>query len=160
AGVWKRGVVFLKEIVPKPAITLVANRIYKENYQTAPMRHSWKFSPTSLKVAYSWKGKEWNHFGVDASAHAEVIAEGSEAEFITEHYWGYAKASSTVTNQYEVQHPRWMIYPVNNYSVEVDFGSVYGQRFGFLSGAVPRSVFLAEGSPIAVKAKTIIHALQ
>jgi hypothetical protein len=153
-------VVFLKEIVPKPAITLVANRIYKENYQTAPMRHSWKFSPTSLKVAYSWKGKEWNHFGVDASAHAEVIAEGSEAEFITEHYWGYAKASSTVTNQYEVQHPRWMIYPVNNYSVEVDFGSVYGQRFGFLSGAVPRSVFLAEGSPIAVKAKTIIHALQ
>ena len=155
-GIWKRGVVFIKEIVPKPAITFVANTIYKEAYQTAPMRHSWKFSPNSLQVAYSWKDKDWNHFAVDASADAEVIGEGSEAEFITEHYWGYAKASSTVTNQYEVQHPRWMIYPVNSYSIEVNFGGVYGERFGFLSAIAPRSVFLAEGSSISVKAKTTI----
>src|SRR4051812_45506678 len=29
---WKRGVVFMKEIVPKPALTFVANAFYKENY--------------------------------------------------------------------------------------------------------------------------------
>ena len=33
-GAWKRGVVFIKEIVPKPALTLVANTIYNENYET------------------------------------------------------------------------------------------------------------------------------
>src|ERR1044072_8762987 len=29
--VWKRGVVFIKEIVPKPALAFIANTIYKEN---------------------------------------------------------------------------------------------------------------------------------
>ena len=28
---WKRGVVFIKEIVPKPALTFIANNIYNEN---------------------------------------------------------------------------------------------------------------------------------
>src|SRR6187399_3219316 len=40
-GTWKRGVVFIKEIVPKPALTFVANTIYKENYVTMPMKHTW-----------------------------------------------------------------------------------------------------------------------
>ena len=40
---WKRGVVFIKEIVPKPALTLVANTIYKEHYETLPMFHSVNF---------------------------------------------------------------------------------------------------------------------
>ena len=33
-GEWKRGVIFLKEIVPKAAITIVANTLYGEHYQT------------------------------------------------------------------------------------------------------------------------------
>src|SRR5688500_2284903 len=33
-GEWKRGVVFIKEIVPLPTLTFVANTIYKENYET------------------------------------------------------------------------------------------------------------------------------
>lgn len=36
---WKRGVVFIKEIVPKPALTFVANTVYQENYETLPMQH-------------------------------------------------------------------------------------------------------------------------
>ncbi|MBP1651849.1 MAG: hypothetical protein H6Q26_2006, partial [Bacteroidetes bacterium] len=39
---WKRGVVFIKELVPKHAITFVANTIYKEKYATHAMRHRWK----------------------------------------------------------------------------------------------------------------------
>ena len=38
---WKRGVVFIKEIVPKFALSAVANTIYNENYETMPMTHSW-----------------------------------------------------------------------------------------------------------------------
>lgn len=37
-GEWKRGVVFIKEIVPRPALTWVANAVYKENYETMPMK--------------------------------------------------------------------------------------------------------------------------
>ncbi len=39
---WRRGVVFIKEIVPKPAIAFVANTLYNENYQSLPMKHSWR----------------------------------------------------------------------------------------------------------------------
>src|SRR5262249_31152496 len=38
---WKRGVVFIKEIVPKPALTFVANTAYGEHYETMRMDHSW-----------------------------------------------------------------------------------------------------------------------
>ncbi len=31
-GNWKRGVVFIKEIVPKPMIALIANILYGEKY--------------------------------------------------------------------------------------------------------------------------------
>ena len=36
---WKRGVAFIKEIVPKPALTFIANTIYREKYITLPMKH-------------------------------------------------------------------------------------------------------------------------
>ena len=35
-GQWKRGVVFIKEIVPKKAIAFVARSIYNENYIALP----------------------------------------------------------------------------------------------------------------------------
>lgn len=35
----RRGVVFVKEIVPKPAITWMARTLYNENYVTMPMHH-------------------------------------------------------------------------------------------------------------------------
>ena len=40
-GEWRRGVVFIKEIVSKPALTFVANNLYKEKYETMPVNHIW-----------------------------------------------------------------------------------------------------------------------
>jgi hypothetical protein len=151
-GNWKRGVVFIKEIVPRPALSLVANRIYKENYQTMPMKHSWNTTQDSLDVAYSWKKRSWNNFSVSTNPDPVLIEVGSEEEFITEHYWGYTKINRSITSEYEVQHPRWMAYHVKNYSIDVNFGDVYGPQFAFLSEQVPKSVMLAEGSKITVKA--------
>jgi len=47
----KRGVVFIKEIVPRAALTFVANTVYGEHYQTLPMRHTWQNLEDSLKVS-------------------------------------------------------------------------------------------------------------
>ncbi len=44
---WRRGVVFIKEIVPLPTVTLVARQIYNENYITLPMRHQIHLSPAA-----------------------------------------------------------------------------------------------------------------
>lgn len=152
-GVWKRGVVFIKEIVPKPALTWVANTIYKENYVTLPMAHSWTNSDEHLTVEYKWKNGHWNSFSVIAEKSPVPILSGSKEEFITEHYWGYTRISHERTSEYGVEHPKWEVYPTREYSINVDFGSMYGEEFHFLTSVAPSSVFLAEGSEIKVKTK-------
>ncbi|MGQ7856195.1 YqjF family protein [Pedobacter sp. WC2501] len=149
-GIWKRGVVFIKEFVPKPAITFVANTLYKENYQTLAMKHLWVEQKDQLEVAYSWKNRNWNSFAVTATSKAEDILAGSEEEFITEHYWGYTKIAENKTSEYGVEHPRWQVYPIKDYKINVDFGINYGDDFAFLNIATPDSVILAEGSEIRV----------
>jgi uncharacterized protein len=155
-GVWKRGVVFIKEIVPRPALTFVANFIYKENYETMPMKHHWEMLPRELSVEYKWKKERWNSLKVVSENKSFAIAEGSEEEFITEHYWGYTKVDGQRTSEYEVAHPRWEVYPTKGFEIDVDFGRVYGAQFGFLTSEKPRSVFLAEGSEIRVQAGRLI----
>lgn len=148
---WKRGVVFIKEIVPRPALTWVANTIYKENYETMPMGHLWEVKDATQRVEYRWKKRRWNSFHIQTSIKPEPIMVGSEEEFITEHYWGYAQISPKRTTQYEVVHPRWDVYPTINHTIDVDFEGTYGQPFAFLKTVQPTSVFLAEGSEIAVR---------
>ncbi len=97
-GAWKRGVVFIKEIVPKPALTLVANTLYREHYETMPMRHSWETAEHSLTVEYQWKKARWNSLKVIADDRSSLIRENSEEEFITEHYWGSTRISNDKTS--------------------------------------------------------------
>lgn len=153
---WKRGVVFIRELVPKPALTLVARRIYRENYQTLPMKHNWLLENDTLTVEYSWKKKNWNYIRATAKNILQKIATGTEEEFITEYYWGYTKINDRESAEYRVEHPRWDIYDVQDFQVSVDFGSTYGPPFNLLNLLTPRSVFLAEGSSIRVNDKRML----
>ncbi|GLR19517.1 YqjF family protein [Portibacter lacus] len=151
---WKRGVVFIKEMVPKFALTFVANTIYKENYVTLPMKHRWEKSEKSNIVEYQWKkDHSWQKIKIIADLEPSEIIPDSETEFITEHYWGYAKVDSNTTNEYEVTHPKWLAYKVIDFDISVNFESVYGEKFAMLNGREADSVMLAEGSEITVENK-------
>jgi len=153
----KRGVVFMKEIVPKPIITWVANKIYKEHYQTLPMQHEWNEDVDNLKVRYTWfTDNRENSIMVDAENELTGFSQNSEEDFITEHYWGYTKINNQATSEYEVKHPSWKVYKVKKAVVNVDFGMTYGDDFEFLNHKKPISVMLAEGSEISVGNKRII----
>lgn len=156
-GVWKRGTVFIKEIVPKSLITFVANTLYNENYVTYPMDYSWTKTENSRKVDYRWKvNKEWQHITLTADLNSKEIETNSEMEFITEHYWGYASVNKKKTNQYEVTHPRWNCYKVNNIDFNIDFFGLYGEKFAHLKSTKPSSVFLIDGSAITIENKVVI----
>lgn len=147
----KRGVVFLSELVPKPAISWVANTLYREHYACLPMQYEWNGSGPSLETRYAWKKKgRWQSLTVHTGQETVPIAAGSVEEFITEHYWGYTRFSAHKTGEYQVAHPRWEVYPVDSYKVECDFGLMYGSAFAGLSTRQPASVLLAEGSAIEV----------
>lgn len=148
---WRRGVVFIKEVVPKPAIVFIANLIYKENYESAKMKHEWNLTGGSSEIKYEWKfDDDWNSIQVISDNKSKAIEEGSEEEFITEHYWGYTRMSELRTLEYGVEHPRWEMYEIKDYSIKADFGNIYGKEFEFLENENPVSVFLAEGSEIKV----------
>lgn len=150
-GSVKRGVVFIREFVPLPAITIVANTLYEEPYATLPMRHAIAATPHSLNVKYDWRQKRiWHSMAVEADPVPEPIPTGSEAEFITEHYWGYTKCRNGTTSAYQVEHPRWQVYPIRLYEIAADFGALYGPAFASLDSQAPTSILLAEGSAVSV----------
>jgi uncharacterized protein YqjF (DUF2071 family) len=150
-NVWKRGVVFMKEIVPKRIISFIANTLYGENYSTHSMKHIWTETQSELSVSYEWKvDKKWNHLKCVAEKQSEIIVANSDEEFITEHYWGYTFINKTCTGVYEVLHPKWRIHTVKSYDIVCNTKQLYGEAFQEALNQNPQSVFLAEGSEIKV----------
>jgi uncharacterized protein len=151
-GEWKRGVVFIKEIVPKSAITFVANTLYGENYQSLPMKNELSKEGDFQEVSYSWKFQnEWNYLKVKTEKTSQKIETGSEAEFITEHYWGYTSGKNQTTLEYQVEHPHWDIFSVKDFEMNCNVGQLYGAEFEDFLAAKPHSVFMADGSEIIVR---------
>ncbi|WP_027382181.1 YqjF family protein [Epilithonimonas caeni] len=150
--VWKRGVVFIKEIVPKKTLSLVANKFYNENYYTLPMSHLIIESDNEISVFYSWQTSKLNTMALKVANIQEEMIGDSDFEFITEHYFGFTK-NEIQTSEYEVKHPKWNFYEVKNYEITVDFKENYGTDFTVLNNSKPISVMLAEGSEIEVHTK-------
>lgn len=150
-GSWKRGAVFIKEMVPKRAISFIANNLYNEKFSTVPMTHYRTVKETEIRLGYQWKFKnKWNKLEAVTGKDAIPMLAGSEEEFIAEHYWGYSKFNANTTIEYAVYHPAWKVYPVKSYAIDCDFISLYGAEFSVLQTAVPASVFVAEGSAISI----------
>ena len=156
-GIWKRGVVFIKEIVPLPTISWTANVLYREPYCTLPMKHTSIKIGRALQVSYSWKFQgQWNKLGVIATNLTKPLLETSEAAFITEHYWGYTKWNEHKTAEYQVEHPTWRMHEVDDYIITCDIAALYGHVFAEYTQK-PSSVLLAEGSEIVVRKGKFIN---
>jgi uncharacterized protein len=168
---WRRGVVFIKELVPRRAIATVARLVYNENYQALPMRHRLetvngdRYSVNSeqntvdeaegLRVAYEWRFQgRWQGVAATTNGPLRPIEAGSEAAFITEHYWGYAAQRDGGTVEYQVEHPRWRVWRVDNnrgnYRFDCDVAELYGPQFVAPLSQTPTSAFIADGSEITV----------
>jgi uncharacterized protein YqjF (DUF2071 family) len=149
---WRRGVVFVKEVVPYPVIAFIARRFYNEPYIALPMAHQIEVASDSLKSAeYSWRfGGKLHLLKLATHGEAQSLRDGSEAEFITEHYWGYNKQRDGSTLEYRVEHPRWRVYETTGAHLNCDVVGLYGAPFHDSMCCKPASAFLAEGSPVTV----------
>jgi len=150
---WKRGTVFVSEIIPKSVIAFIANALYKEHYRALPMRSSITLAEDDhTRFLYEWKFKgKWNRLGATASNQLKDIKPGSAEEFILEHYWGYNKLTSVSTMEYQVEHVSWQIGAVKNFIFDADVAGLYGTAFDQFLKKEPVSVFFAVGSDIMVR---------
>jgi uncharacterized protein YqjF (DUF2071 family) len=156
ADTWRRGVVFIRELVPRRAIALVARAFYGEPYIALPMRHVIVDDGTRVSAEYSWRrGKKWESLNMSATGEAQPIPAGSHAEFITEHYWGYTRLQSGCS-EYRVEHPRWKVWNANSFEFCADVATLYGEEFVETLASRPRSAFIADGSSITVERRSLL----
>ena len=150
---WRRGAVFVREIVPRRIIATVARVLYNEPYLTCPTRHRVERSADATTAEYGWHyGGQWNVLSVHAEGgEPGGIAPGSEEEFITEHYWGYNRQRGGGTMEYQVEHPRWRVWKGREHRFECDVRRLYGEEFVPCLSAPASSAFLVEGAPVSVR---------
>lgn len=150
-GEIRRGVVFIKEIVPRWAIAAVARSFYNEKYVALPMSHQIETHAAGFSAEYGWRsGSEWNRIRVNGVGNPLLPSPGSEEEFITEHFWGYSTLVDGATAEYRVAHPSWRVWNGQDAKFEGDTGELYGPELAAILSGKPSSAFLAEGSEVTV----------
>jgi hypothetical protein len=149
----KRGVVFIRELVPRYWVAAIARLGYNEKYLSVPMSHRIQTAlpDGAIEAEYAWgAGPQRCSVRVATENESFLPGEGSLSQFITEHYWGYAAQADGGCKEYEVQHPRWPVRIAREVQVEGDQSSFYGDAFSEVLQRPPNSAFLALGSPVQV----------
>lgn len=147
----RRGVAFIQELVPNPLVAWIARTLYNEPYRAVPMVAETKVEAGTLGVEHRVRVGGRDHtLRVTAAAQPDPPGVDPEAEFFKEHSWGYGTSRRGALVRYEVRHPLWRTHRVQSHTLDWDFGTVYGPTWSFLNDTDPRSVYLAEGSAIAV----------
>jgi hypothetical protein len=135
------------------AIALVAHLAYNEPYLALPMRSVAPRRPTEHpgRVAYEWLGgRRWQHVAATAVGEPTVPTTGSEAAFVTEHYWGYTRQRDGGTVEYKVTHPAWRTWETTAPALDADLRWLYGPAFARALAEPPTSAFIADGSAVTV----------
>lgn len=148
----ERGVVFVGEYVPKRLVAWMARGIYNEPYTYAPMKRAERVEEGRRSY---WlgirRGGETHSFTVETDDDStSVPAEDTPAYFFKEHEWGFGSDHRGATRRYRVDHPQWAVYDPVEVSLDLDFGTLYGEKWRFLNDAEPLHTIFAEGSEVAV----------
>lgn len=147
----RRGVVFIREIVPRHAIAKIARLFYGEKYFSLPMKHAVQCDSSSAKAVYRWKYQGgWCEIRGESHSAAALPVEGSLDQFITEHYWGYSTGPGGRAVEYHVAHPSWRVCRCESASVEGGAASFYGADFARILSRAPDSMLIADGSAVSV----------
>jgi uncharacterized protein YqjF (DUF2071 family) len=148
---WRRGVVFIRELVPRRAIAFVARAFYGEPYSALPMRHKIDQTRERICVEYGWRRQgRWESIRAVAQGQSKPIEQGSIEEFITEHYWGYT-AHKAASSEYQVEHPQWQVWRASEAALDADVPTLYGDSFAESLSSPPAFSFIADGSWVVVR---------
>jgi uncharacterized protein YqjF (DUF2071 family) len=147
----RRGVVFVREFVPRRVVAFLARAIYNEPYVAAAMSSRVREDDGRISIEHrlTFEGRE-NRLSVVATKPASRPPSESTEHFFKEHEWGFGTGRRGGCLSYRVVHPCWDCYRVESYALDWDWRSIYGEEFAFLGSAEPCSVVAAVGSEVSV----------
>ena len=149
----RRGVVFVKEVVPSALIAATARLLYNEPYEARPMRHSFaQFDDNSGGTLSYEVSVATTCVSVEATTAGELrtLQDESIQHFILEHYWGYTAQDDGTTSEYRVRHAPWSYWETTAAPITGEITSLYPENFKEALSKPPHSAFVARGSPVEV----------
>jgi uncharacterized protein YqjF (DUF2071 family) len=149
----RRGVVFIAELVPKPAIAVIANLLYHEHYRAVPMSIVVSDGDDTHTLDLRVELGERTHAMRLVGHHTPVVPESDSIEhFFKEHEWGFGRDGDGELVVYRVEHPVWACWTTSpdDLELDVDFGELYGDPWSELDRRQPFHVAFAVGSEITV----------
>ncbi|MEO1434603.1 MAG: DUF2071 domain-containing protein [Bacteroidota bacterium] len=148
----KRGVYFIKELVPKYCIAAVARRVYNEPYESIPMTVKVKEEAGQRIVRHDWYYDQQHYFlEFTGELKPALPSNDSTDHFFKEHEWGFGVNHKGQLMEYQVTHPEWHVFPLKTrFEKSIQFGAIYGSEWAFLNDQVPYHLAFAEGSAVAV----------
>lgn len=151
----RRGVTFIRELVPRRAVAWVARYLCGENYLPVPMSYrprgllaDWQ-APGELEYAWTFAGERYRIFA-RVEGKPAVPLPGSHEDWIVNQQWGYSGRPGEVCREYHVEHPPWRLWPARDLTLEGDFSRLYGPALGAVLAAPPYSALVADGSAVSV----------
>ncbi|MGI8801303.1 MAG: YqjF family protein [Solirubrobacteraceae bacterium] len=144
-----RGIVFIRELVPRRAVALVARARYNEPYTRIPMRVSVRPDGGRLELSHVF-GPGPSTVTAEVDAAGTAPREDSDDYWLTHQAFGFGRTRRGQMRRYRVDHPVWPLHAVHNLRMDVDFGGLYGAEWAFLGDTAPGHVSFAAGSDVAV----------
>lgn len=151
----RQGVVFIRELVPRPVVGSMARLLYREPYHVLPMRSKVGAGPPP-DVEYQWKVRDrWCTLAAVGVGQGAAPNPGSLEEFLTVRHWGYNGERGKETLEYRVDHPRWHVWHARDARVDHDAEPLCDLG---LAGELkePISQLIADGSAVTIHWRTSI----
>ena len=149
----RRGVLFVRELVPGKIPALIARLAYNEPYVACPMQRQVVLNEDGSQTQFTtiaWNGKV-NQIHAHVGPATTATAPGHPAEWFKEQEWGFGLGRQGELLRYHVTHPRWLLREVHDYGYDIDWLNMYGPLWAkHLGNAKPTSAIHAIGSEVAV----------
>lgn len=149
------GVSFIQHIVPRYCISLWAKRIFNENYVTLPIEYSYQETTTSKILHYKfWKNK--TPFTLDLLTNHEF--DTLDFNLINEVAFGMGmdKYGNPIRFNFSKLH-EYQSYTNLDYSINIDFGFLFGRKWGFLKELSPIHVAALTDNKIKIFQPTFVY---
>ena len=146
-GECRRGVVFIKEIIPYKLPAWLGRTVFKENYHVMPV----SFTRDQNEVCYDWGAGNQVKGVLEETLYD--WKPGTEEEFIGDNFCAFKKVNDHKTLEFKVTHRPWLMCELTGLKINIDFEALYGAQIakGVKDfGGEPTSVFYVDGSKVAV----------
>jgi uncharacterized protein YqjF (DUF2071 family) len=152
AAAEKRGVVFIREIVPKTLLASAARILFNEKFIRVPMSHHFDIRENQLNsVEYRWRTEHQENYVRATYENLWTFPEPNSAEhFFTARPHRFTRRKDGTTNEMVMEHPLWRTTPVLDVKTEFEIPDIFGTEFVPYLTLRPASAFIAEGSAVTL----------